>query len=216
MTERTRSHGESATRRRRALLDAAMELIAENGAGVVTHRGVAERAGLPPSTTSYFFDSIDSLISEALRTYVAERIIELTNLAAELPDGTTPASLSLQLSQAMHAAPQNNVLALIEVYLGAARDPDLRAVVVESLDAFRRVATTSLRAAGARRAQSAARAFHALLDGFMLQHAADPRDEDEEELRRAILALYVAYAMSDAELTRWEKRLGATFLPDRT
>ena len=37
------------------------------GAGAVTHRAVAARAGVPLSTTSYFFSSIDELVTEALR-----------------------------------------------------------------------------------------------------------------------------------------------------
>ena len=61
-----RTHRASAQRRRAALLDAAAELAAEIGAGAVTHRAVAARAGVPLSTTSYFFGSIDELVTEGL------------------------------------------------------------------------------------------------------------------------------------------------------
>ena len=63
MAQRVKAHRASAQRRRVALLEAAAELAAETGAGAVTHRAVAARAGVPLSTTSYFFSSIDELVT---------------------------------------------------------------------------------------------------------------------------------------------------------
>ncbi|MBX3287035.1 MAG: TetR family transcriptional regulator, partial [Actinobacteria bacterium] len=74
MAADARTHRASAQRRRAALLDAAAELAAEIGAGAVTHRAVAARAGVPLSTTSYFFGSIDELVTEALRTSAQSRV----------------------------------------------------------------------------------------------------------------------------------------------
>ena len=39
-----------------------------------------------------------------------------------------------------------------------------------------------------------ARAFMALSDGFVLQHLANPRPDDEVELREAMRCLFSAYA----------------------
>lgn len=215
MSARPRTHGESAQRRRRALLDAAVELVGEKGAAAVTHRAVAERAGLPPSTTSYFFASIDELVSEALHVYTAERVAELNSVGAELPDDVTPDDVTRLAAKMMVTDPPERSMSLIEAYLDAARTPGRQAVVAQVLDSYRNVAVTVLRAAGARRARAGARAFNALVDGFLLHHVADPRPDDEEQIQRALSALFIAYAMDPEETAEWERRLSAPINPRR-
>ncbi|GAA4585950.1 TetR/AcrR family transcriptional regulator [Planotetraspora phitsanulokensis] len=58
--------------RRRALTDAAIDLLAVSGAHGVTHRAVEKAAGLPYGTASNYFRS-----REALLVATAERIVEL-------------------------------------------------------------------------------------------------------------------------------------------
>ena len=48
-------------------------LMGRTGRSGLTHRAVATRAGLPLSTTSYFFDSLDDLLLEALRVFSGRR-----------------------------------------------------------------------------------------------------------------------------------------------
>jgi len=215
VSARPRTHGESAQRRRRALLDAAVELVGEKGAAAVTHRAVAERAGLPPSTTSYFFASIDELVSEALHVYTAERVAELNAVAAELPDDVTPGDVTRLAANMMVNDRPERTMSLIEAYLDAARTPGRQAVVADVLDSYRNVAVTVLRAAGARRARAGARAFNALVDGFLLHHVADPRPDDEEQIQRALSALFIAYAMDPDETAEWEQRLSVPLDPRR-
>lgn len=53
-------------RRRQALVEAASELLVQGGFDAVRHRAVAERAGLPLASTTYYFDSLDELITAAV------------------------------------------------------------------------------------------------------------------------------------------------------
>lgn len=53
-------------RRRTALVAAAAELLTEGGFDAVRHRAVAERAELPLASTTYYFDSLDELITAAV------------------------------------------------------------------------------------------------------------------------------------------------------
>ena len=53
-------------RRRYALVSAASELLAEGGFEAVRHRAVAQRAGLPLASTTYYFSSLDDLIARAV------------------------------------------------------------------------------------------------------------------------------------------------------
>ena len=60
--------------RREALLEAVLRIVAEVGADAVTHRRVAEVAGLPLASTTYWFDSKEHLLTAALEL-AAERDI---------------------------------------------------------------------------------------------------------------------------------------------
>ncbi|OZM71448.1 TetR family transcriptional regulator [Amycolatopsis antarctica] len=53
-------------RRRAALAEAAAALLSEGGFDAVRHRAVAERAELPLASTTYYFDSLDDLVSAAV------------------------------------------------------------------------------------------------------------------------------------------------------
>lgn len=50
-------------RRRAALVEAGSQLLVESGFNAVRHRGVAERAGLPLASTTYYFSSLDDLVT---------------------------------------------------------------------------------------------------------------------------------------------------------
>ncbi|NKQ55929.1 TetR family transcriptional regulator [Amycolatopsis sp. K13G38] len=53
-------------RRRAALVEAAADLLVEGGFEAIRHRAVAERAGLPLASTTYYFDSLDDLVTAAV------------------------------------------------------------------------------------------------------------------------------------------------------
>jgi DNA-binding transcriptional regulator YbjK len=56
-------------RRRAALVEAAAELLAEGGFDAVRHRAVAERADLPLASTTYYFDSLEELVTAAVERH---------------------------------------------------------------------------------------------------------------------------------------------------
>jgi DNA-binding transcriptional regulator YbjK len=56
-------------RRRHALVEAASALLIEGGFDAVRHRAVAERAGLPLASTTYYFDSLDELVAAAVEHF---------------------------------------------------------------------------------------------------------------------------------------------------
>lgn len=76
-------------RRRAALADAAIALLAETGVHGVTHRAVEKRAGLPVGTASNYFRS-----REALLVATAERVGELHYAEMDAAGAHRPASAS--------------------------------------------------------------------------------------------------------------------------
>ena len=196
---------ERSRRRREALLRAAIAVLAESGAKAVTHRAVAARAGLPPATTTYYFDSIQQLTREALELHVGERVSELRELAATIGTGDSVEAIAREFAEALTLRSRDALIAMYEVYLEAGREPALAETVAEALTAFETLAAEILAALGARRPTEAAEAFVAMLDGFALHRASRPRSvaRDADGLFEAMRGLFIAYAMDPDELSRW-------------
>ncbi|MFI7635946.1 TetR/AcrR family transcriptional regulator [Nonomuraea sp. NPDC049400] len=121
--------------RRRALTDAAIELLASSGVHGLTHRAVEKQADLPPGTASNYFRS-----REALLVAAAERIAELhhadtdraTDRAAEQP--TTLVDLWTESLLTAATTLRDRYLAIFELQLEAARRPVLASVLASLQD----------------------------------------------------------------------------------
>ena len=112
-------------RRREALLRATIELLGEAGAKSVTHRAVAERAGVAVASTTYYFASVQQLIEEALKLHVAERVAELQAMATVAlgASGASPQDIADRLAEVLAAAPTPILVAQYQLYLEAGRHP---------------------------------------------------------------------------------------------
>ncbi|SDF59078.1 transcriptional regulator, TetR family [Lentzea fradiae] len=74
-------------RRRQALVEAASELLVEGGFDAVRHRAVAERAGLPLASTTYYFDSLDELVTAAVELHGRTELESCRRRLAATPAG---------------------------------------------------------------------------------------------------------------------------------
>jgi TetR/AcrR family transcriptional regulator, regulator of biofilm formation and stress response len=198
-------------RRRDALLRATIELLGESGAKSVTHRAVAERAGVPLASTTYYFRSVHQLIEEALKLHVAERVAELQGMAAVAlgAAGASAQDIAERLAELLAAAPRPILVAQYQLYLEAGRNPALQPAVAEALAAFEGLTAGVLAALGAREPEATAEAFVALLDGFALHRLARPRDPSREvaALVAAMRALFLEQVMDREERDRLHARL---------
>ncbi|MBW0117728.1 TetR/AcrR family transcriptional regulator [Pseudonocardia abyssalis] len=140
-------------RRRAELVAAAAALLRSGGFDAVRHRAVAERAGLPLSSTTYYFDSLDDLITAAAertsRDELAEGHAQLDALGPGQPD--TAEIVELVIDQLLGPESRDGgldaVLLRYERLVGAGRRPYL-APLMRSLrpeldallaDVFRRI-----------------------------------------------------------------------------
>jgi len=193
----TRKHRANAQVRRDALLKATVEVAAENGMAGVTHRAVTEKAGLPLATVSYFFDSITELAIEALKVFTEADIARQRALAETLRDQKSePEEIAAAFAEAA-AARMPESLALFEVFLHAARAPELRAAVAEAITAGRQVAVEAARAAGADEPDAAA--LLALAHGFAFHTIAAPDTVDPDALRKAFRAQFLGGLMESGQ-----------------
>lgn len=209
MSPRPASHRAPALARREALLSAAVAVVAERGVGGATHRAIAARAGVPLSTTSYFFGSLDELILEALRAFVASSIEDLDALARSVAESSmSPAQTVQLLVESLVAEPRASTIAQFEVYLEAARRRELQGEVKKILASFEALARSALRLLGARDPKNGARALVAVADGFALQRLAAPRGRaDMTALREALLDLLTVQLLQTGEHTKLRARL---------
>lgn len=194
MAIRARLAQERSRERRDALLDAAMELFAESGKRGVTHRAVAKRADLPTASTTYYFESIDELVREALIRHLRTWMSELEQLTAgtESMSGLPPEHVNI-LEQILASRPTERVAAQLSILLEAAHDPKLRSTMTQMLEAFEGLATTVLAGLGVHHPERiAVSAVHVVaghaLDRLSERHSAE---EDAEILFRSLRALIV-------------------------
>ncbi|MGM0386245.1 MAG: TetR/AcrR family transcriptional regulator [Actinomycetota bacterium] len=68
--------------RRRAIIEAAAEIIRDEGPSAVTHRAVAARAECSLSATTYYFSGLDELLAEAGKVNI-KRWAELAEAVAD-------------------------------------------------------------------------------------------------------------------------------------
>ncbi|MEV5569203.1 TetR family transcriptional regulator [Spirillospora sp. NPDC052269] len=125
------------TERRRALADAAIDLLGREGVHGLTHRNVDERAGLPSGTASNYFRSRDALLVAAM-----ERIAGLHRADMEAGSLVTAPIGRAELvgiigASLLYSATEQRVryLAVYELTLEATRRPALREVLTRMHEA---------------------------------------------------------------------------------
>ena len=158
--------------RRERILRATLAVIARSGIGAVTHRSVAEEAGVPLGSLTYWFGTKDDLLREALRRFVAEEAERLKRIAEQLGSGAEPAEIAERYAAVLEQNAGPDQIAQFELYLEAARNPALREIAEESFRAYEEVAIAALRAAGAADPEGIAPLFVSLADGLGLRRVA--------------------------------------------
>jgi DNA-binding transcriptional regulator YbjK len=193
--------------RREAILDAALELIAERGTEQLTHRSVAEAAGVPLGSTTYYFASRDELVREAFRRYVV-RVLDLLSGMLNAARPRDAAGLVEQLGEIVRRETSGGLRwALIveyELVLRAARDPEL----VVDYHGYERALASGLAEVleelGAPQPFDSARVLIAMVRGFELD-GLTRGGVDLDDLRRR-LAPIVDFALRHTPSRTKEKR----------
>lgn len=123
--------------RRTALVDAAIEVLARDGARGLTFRAVDVEAGVPGGTASNYFASRDDLLTQTgLRIHVrfAPPDAELAE-AARAPQSRARMVENVRALMRRISADRTGYLALLELRLEATRRPELRAALTETVRA---------------------------------------------------------------------------------
>jgi DNA-binding transcriptional regulator YbjK len=194
--------------RRAALLDAVLRIVTEVGVDAVTHRRVADVAGLPLASTTYWFESKEQMLTAALER-AAERDIDRLHAFVDQTAAQAHDPLALAISAILgpceaeappSGAADNPIqasrgwlLATYTLMLEAARRPELRKVTTRWTDAYLEVLPQLLAAAGSRHPRSDAELLLAATDGLLVDQLASGESSDlAPPLRRLAKALVKA------------------------
>jgi DNA-binding transcriptional regulator YbjK len=131
MTAATTPKGE---RRRAALVDAAAKLLVEGGFDAVRHRAVAERAELPLASTTYYFDSLEDLVTAAVEHHANAELAAGRRRLEELATRNRGVQATVELVLEMLLGPESGdqeadaeaVLLRYERLVATGRRPYLR------------------------------------------------------------------------------------------
>ncbi|QUH04975.1 TetR family transcriptional regulator [Saccharopolyspora erythraea] len=121
--------------RRTALIDAAIEVLARDGARGLTFRAVDEEAGVPKGTASNYFANRDDLLTQAGR-HVHHRMGPDPAELAETMKAPPTRELDFELLRDTMRRLEDDrtgYLALLELRLEATRRPELRAALTETI-----------------------------------------------------------------------------------
>jgi DNA-binding transcriptional regulator YbjK len=180
--------------RREQILEATLRVIGRAGVQAVTHRAVAEEADVPLGSTTYYFESRDDLIRQALEYVAASEVERYGNRGDQLRTVESPDELADRLIDEMVAAAQDRIayIAEYELWLEAGRRPELREAAQNWCDAEQRSVAVAMEALGSGEPATDASLVVAAIDGLgerVLAREDDPAEAAEEfrpELRRLI------------------------------
>lgn len=177
------------TPRRRAILDAATQVLDDQGLRGLTHRSVDRAAGLPEGTTSAYFRTRRAL-QLALAEHVAAQMAGDVDVLIEQLSGCSPEdsrAVDLVLSLLGRWLDDRTlVLAKVELTLEAARDPELATLLRQNRDRVLRVVAQVLEGHGLDQAAARAESLMASFDGILLSALLKPDGERQDYLSRSL------------------------------
>jgi DNA-binding transcriptional regulator YbjK len=189
-------------RRRSALVCAAAELLCQGGFDAVTHRAVAERAGLPLASTTYYFSSLEELIETAVEYLGTTEVAQLRDRVKALPRRRRGAEAAADLLVDLLASEpdREQLISRYERYIACARHPAMRGVE-------RRLLKQRVDAVGEAMARSGRRArpdmMTALLysvDGAVVSALVDDQDGPRESVRATLVGVIDVLAPIDQQI----------------
>ncbi len=170
------------SRRKRAILDSTLRLVAVHGAGSVRLRDVAREAGVSVGALQYYFDSRDQLIREAFDQH-ARAVVDLVTLAGSASATPRARLFAVIDATALHRNLRLSAALWMEFVTAGLHDDQLRALLSGAYEAWRDLLGDVLRAgteAGEFRPllppETVVACLVALIDGFELAVAIDVAD----------------------------------------
>jgi DNA-binding transcriptional regulator YbjK len=157
--------------RRAQIARAATDLVRAQGPAALSHRAVAQRAGVSLSATTYYYGGLDDVAGSGL---VDAWVAHAEQVLAGVPGSTGPADPAAVLTEALLPPGDDEaVLAHYQLLLDAGRTPALAAALAEGRQRLDAVLAALLRALHVRAVPPAL--VLAVLDGAVVTAVSEAR-----------------------------------------
>lgn len=152
--------------RRQRIIDATLTVIADHGTAATTHRRIAEAAQVPLGSVTYYFATLEDLLTAAFLQLAADSSIAFrTRLDTATNRAEACAAVVDIIANQIWAEPRTLLLSY-ELYAYAARHPPVSAVMQDWMDSSRG-------ALGRFFDPLTARALDALIEGIGIHNSID-------------------------------------------
>ncbi len=169
--------------RKRAIADAAAKLLAEEGAQRLTHRRVAQEAGVPLGSTTQYFKDIDELRRagyERLAAMVEEDYAQFIETLENSPEADEEELIIAWVCDYLDM--EESIRMSMTLYAGALKDPALREIADRSDKLFEEVLTRCM-------SKRAARDIAMLADGAIVRNCVFKEPVDKGDFERTVRML---------------------------
>jgi DNA-binding transcriptional regulator YbjK len=165
--------------RRQRIVDATLEVIAQHGVAATTHRRIAAAAAVPLGSVTYYFASLEALLTTAFLQLAAESSAAFAARLAEAQDrdGARAAIVDI-VAESIWAEPRTLLLSY-ELYAFAARHPPVTAVMQRWMDDSRAALERFFD-------PLTARALDALVEGIGIHNSIDRQPLQRDAIREIV------------------------------
>ncbi|WP_241387681.1 TetR/AcrR family transcriptional regulator [Rhodococcus sp. CH91] len=177
MSQRKRSANDPDRRER--IIEAALEVIAERGVHMTTHRHIAERAQVPLGSVTYYFDNLTQILEEAFRLLARTMSDQYHAALAEAVTHDQICSALTELVCGNTYATPLQMTAMIEMYSYSAHNAAVAGLTREWMDASRGSLSLHFQ-------EPLIRTLDALIEGWTLHRFLEQQTPDRRLVLRVI------------------------------
>ncbi|RKQ39642.1 TetR/AcrR family transcriptional regulator [Enterobacter sp. R1(2018)] len=165
--------------RRARILQATLDMLVEHGVSHITHRKIAEAAGVSLGSMTYYFDGIDSLLSEAFTQFALGMSESYRARLEGAKNAEEACEVIVDMICGEEIATSYNLQVMYQLYAYANRTPPLKTIMQDwmkrsqqALEAFFDPIT--------------ARTLDAFIEGMTLHYVTDREPMSREDLTRMV------------------------------
>ena len=173
MTQQSRRNDPA---RRQRIIDATLAVIADHGTAATTHRRIAAAAQVPLGSVTYYFATLEDLLTAAFLQLAAESSAAFRLRLETATDRATACTAVIDIIANQVWAEPRTLLLSYELYAFAARHPAVGAVMQQWMDGSRD-------ALGRFFDPLTARALDALIEGIGIHNSIDRAPLDRDAVR---------------------------------
>lgn len=165
--------------RRSRILHATLDMLVEHGISHITHRKIAEAAGVSLGSMTYYFDGIESLLSEAFTQFAHQMSDDYRCRIEQARNSDEACEAIVDMICGEKVATSYNLQVMYQLYAYANRNPELKIIMQDwmcrsqqALEAFFDPIT--------------ARMLDAFIEGMTLHYVTDRNPLSRDDLSRML------------------------------